>query len=175
MAPSDFPGLFKSIMCSFRSMLSSLDLPIVVLVAESNGCIKRALLKWAQRSHLPWSIIITQRKLRGHATEEIWLTQRSVVTKINHQWCCVYIFDPADLVRRPLIYELLYQTSKLYLFHSFHHIKMRVVEIIGTKEWLELHVINTCMDNIEHYCILNYVFMKVTKFYRAWEPTSSSS
>ena len=38
-APSDFPDLFKSIMCSFRSMLSSLDSPTVVFVAESNGSI----------------------------------------------------------------------------------------------------------------------------------------
>ena len=35
MAQSDFPDLFKL-------MLSSLDFPIVVFVAESNGCIKQA-------------------------------------------------------------------------------------------------------------------------------------
>ena len=45
MAPSDFPDLFKSIMCFFRSVLSSLDFPIVMLVAESHWCIKQALLK----------------------------------------------------------------------------------------------------------------------------------
>ena len=32
-------------------MLSSLEFPIVVFVAESNGCFKQPLLKWAQKSH----------------------------------------------------------------------------------------------------------------------------
>ena len=41
MAPRDFPDLFKTIMGSFRSMLSSLDFSIVVFVYESNGCIKQ--------------------------------------------------------------------------------------------------------------------------------------
>ena len=161
MAPSDSPDFFKSIMCSFRSMLSSLDVSVAVFVAESNGCVKRALspeLKWAQKSHLPWSIIIPLRKLRGHATGEIWLTQHFVITKINHPICCVYIFEPADLVRQPIMNELLKQTSKLYLFHSFRHIKMRVAEIIGTKKWLKSHVINTCMDNFEHWCIFWTMF-----------------
>ena len=45
MAPSDFPDLFQSIISSFRSMLSSLDFPTVVFVAESNGCIKQDMLK----------------------------------------------------------------------------------------------------------------------------------
>ena len=35
MAPSDFPDLFKSIMCSFRSMLTSVDFTIVVFMPES--------------------------------------------------------------------------------------------------------------------------------------------
>lgn len=35
MAPSDFPDLFKSVICFSRSMLSSLDFPIV-FVTESN-------------------------------------------------------------------------------------------------------------------------------------------
>ena len=39
MAPSYFPDSFKSITVFFRSMLSSLDLPIVVFVADTNGCI----------------------------------------------------------------------------------------------------------------------------------------
>ena len=41
MAPSDFPNLFKSIMCYFRSMLNCLDFSIVVFVAESNVCFKQ--------------------------------------------------------------------------------------------------------------------------------------
>ena len=50
MAQSDFPDLFKSVMGSFRSMLSSLDFPIVVFVAESDGCFKQALLMWALKT-----------------------------------------------------------------------------------------------------------------------------
>ena len=51
MAPVDFPDLFKSMMSSFRSMLSALDFHIVVFVAESNGCIQLFLLTWTQKSH----------------------------------------------------------------------------------------------------------------------------
>ena len=67
MAPFDFPDLLKSKTCFFRSILSSLDFPIV---AESNGCIKQVLLTWTQKSHQLWSIRITQ-KLRGCATKNI--------------------------------------------------------------------------------------------------------
>ena len=37
MTPNDFPDLFKSIICSFRSMLSSLDFPTVVFVTSLMG------------------------------------------------------------------------------------------------------------------------------------------
>ena len=53
------PDLFKSITSSFRSMLSSSDFAIVVLVAESSGCIKQALLKWSHKSHQLLSIKIS--------------------------------------------------------------------------------------------------------------------
>lgn len=48
MAPSDFPVLFKSMICFFRSVLSSFDFTIVPFVAV---CIQWALFKWPQRSH----------------------------------------------------------------------------------------------------------------------------
>ena len=74
MVTSDFLDLFKSIMCSFRSMLSSLDFPIVAIVAESNNCIKQAPLKWAHKSHQLLSIRITQCKFRGHFNnQQNWL------------------------------------------------------------------------------------------------------
>ena len=89
MAPCDIPDLFKSIMGSFRSMLSSLDFPIVVFVAESNGCIKQALLKWAPRSPHLLSIRITQNNLRGHATKNTRFTQLSIITKIDLSSYCL--------------------------------------------------------------------------------------
>ena len=46
-------------------MLSSLDFPTVVFVAESNGWIKQTLFKQAQKSHQLLSIRITQKKFRG--------------------------------------------------------------------------------------------------------------
>ena len=99
--PSDFLHLFKSIMRSFRSMLSSLDFPIVVSVAESNGCIKQALLKWAQKSHQLSSIIITQKKLSGHEVKRPCykaIFDSHNFTKIGNSICCIYIFDSADWV-----------------------------------------------------------------------------
>ena len=48
MAPSDVPD-FRSIVRSFRSMLSSLDFPTGVFVAQSNGCIKYVLLNWTKK------------------------------------------------------------------------------------------------------------------------------
>ena len=60
IAPSDFPDLLQSITLPFRSMLSSLDSLIVVIVAESNGCIKQALLKCHQLS-LHYSAIVVTR------------------------------------------------------------------------------------------------------------------
>ena len=98
IAPSDFPDLFKSIMCSFRPMLSFVDFSNPVFLAESNGCIKQVLLKWAQNSHQLLSTRITQKRLRGHDTKNIWFTQHSVITKIDRSSYCMYIFDPADLV-----------------------------------------------------------------------------
>lgn len=70
MAPRDLPD-FKSIVRSFRSMLSSLDFPIGVFVAESDGCIKYVLLKWTEKSQQLLSFGITQKKLRGHATKKM--------------------------------------------------------------------------------------------------------
>ena len=49
-------------------MLSSLDVAIVVFVTESSGCIKQALLKWAQKCLQLFSISITHKRLRGHVT-----------------------------------------------------------------------------------------------------------
>ena len=43
-------------------MLSSLDIPVVVFRAESNGCIKEALLNWAQTSQQLLSSGNTQKK-----------------------------------------------------------------------------------------------------------------
>ena len=54
----------------YWSMPSSIDIPIIVFVAEINGCIKQALFKWAQKSHQLLSVRITQKKLRGHATKQ---------------------------------------------------------------------------------------------------------
>ena len=78
-------------------MLSFLDFSIIVFVAESNGCIKQALLKWAHKSQL-LSVRITQKKFRGHATKKIWFTQLPVITLIDYSGYCMYIFDAADLV-----------------------------------------------------------------------------
>ena len=58
-------------------MLSSSDFSIVVFVAESSGCIKQALLKWVQKNNEMFSVIITQKKLRGHATKNILFKQLS--------------------------------------------------------------------------------------------------
>ena len=59
-----------------------LRLSHVVFMSESNECIK-ALLKWAQKSHQLLLIRITQKKLIGHATKNIWFTQLSIITKIH--------------------------------------------------------------------------------------------
>ena len=78
-------------------MLSASDFPIVVFVAKSTGCIKQALLKWAQKSQQLLSIRIIQKKLRGHAIKNIWFTQLSLITKTDPSSYCVHIIDPADL------------------------------------------------------------------------------
>ena len=78
-------------------MLSSLDIPIAVFMAEANECIKQALLKWVEKSRQLLSVRITQKKFRVHATKTIWFTQHSV-TQIDCSVYCMYIFDAADLV-----------------------------------------------------------------------------
>lgn len=55
----------------FRLMLSSLDFPMVVFVAESTGCIEQAPFIMGPESHQPLSIIITQKTLRDHATKKM--------------------------------------------------------------------------------------------------------
>ena len=76
MAPSDFPDLIKPI------------ITILVCVAESNGCIRQALLKLSQRSHKLLSIRITQKKLIGCATNNLIHT-----TFYNHQnWLFKLLF-----------------------------------------------------------------------------------
>ena len=73
-------------------MLSSLDFSIVVF----NGCIKHTYLKWALKSHQPLSIIITQKKLRGHAADQI---SHNFVNHPNWLLKSLYeYFEPADLV-----------------------------------------------------------------------------
>ena len=73
------------------SLLSSLDFTIVVFLAESNGCIKQTLFK-------PLPNIVVQRKYRGCATKQIWLTHLSIITKISCSSCCMNIFDSVDFV-----------------------------------------------------------------------------
>ena len=68
MALNDFADFFKSVMCLFKSMLNSLDLPILMFVTESNGYIKQALFKWAQLSTV---IRFTHKKVSGHASKKI--------------------------------------------------------------------------------------------------------
>ena len=84
--------------CSFRSTLFSVDFPTVVFVAESNAWIKQALLKWTQKSHPLLSIWITQRKLRGHVSKQIWFKQLIKITKMYGKMYSMYIFESADLV-----------------------------------------------------------------------------
>ena len=92
MAPSDFPVFFTSIMGTFRSMLSFLDFRMAVFIAESSRCIWQA-----QKSHQPLSVIIRQKKLRGHAAQIMIHT-----AFYNHlHWLfklLQYILEPADLI-----------------------------------------------------------------------------
>ena len=62
----------QSIMCSFRSMLCSWDF---LFVAESTGCIKQVLLKWAQKSHQLFSIRTTQKKLKEQEDQTFYYHQ----------------------------------------------------------------------------------------------------
>ena len=48
--------------------------PLSCCHVKSNGPIKQALLKWVLKSHQLLSSVITQNKLRGHATKKIWFT-----------------------------------------------------------------------------------------------------
>ena len=75
-------------------MLIFLDFLTVAFVAETNSCIKQALLKWSQKSHQLASIRITQ-KLRDHDMKKCFF---SIITKTDCSSYCMYIFDPADLV-----------------------------------------------------------------------------
>ena len=77
-------------------MLSSLDFSIVVFMAESNGCIKHVPINMGPEK--PAAVVrITPETLQR---TEIWFTQGSVITRINHlsYMSCIYIFDPADVV-----------------------------------------------------------------------------
>ena len=70
----------------------------------SNGCIKQALSKWAQKSHQLLSVRITQRKLRGHATKTI---NTSFYNHLNWSIKLLYIYFWASIfghiARRPIV------------------------------------------------------------------------
>ena len=55
------PDLFKSRTSSFTSMLSSLDVPTVVFVTESNGCINLNHLNWSCMWTLCELLTLTQK------------------------------------------------------------------------------------------------------------------
>ena len=107
-------------MPSFRSMLGSWDFPIVVFVAETNGCIKQTLLKWAQKSHQLLSIRITQKKLTGLTTKKIWMTH----TFYYHQFDCwvlrVYFWPSrfGHSFRRPIINSLWTKLHECFLWQT---------------------------------------------------------
>ena len=91
MAPSDFADSFKSILGTFRSMLSSSDFPAVVFCVKWVCCIKQTLLKWAMKNQQLLSSRITQKVFRGHATKTVWFTQLSIITYIVHVIVCMYL------------------------------------------------------------------------------------
>ena len=116
MAPNVFPNLFKSIMDSFRSMLSSLDTTFVVFVSESNGCIKQTLIKWALESHQ----LLTAR--RG---KEAMLQRTFYSVFYNHlnwslklMYVYFWAFRFGHIFRRPIINSDLNQTSCVSLRQS---------------------------------------------------------
>ena len=132
-------------MCSFRSMQSSF--PILVFVAESGGCIKHALWKWAQKSHQLLSIRITQKKLRGHAPKKIWFTKLSIFTKIIEVTVCIFLIQQIWSHFQKTYNKLIIQPNftnvfcdKVVCVPFIHHRKMRAVEIIGAKDCHDIHV-----------------------------------
>ena len=121
-------------MCSFRSMLSSLDFPIVVFV-----------------------IRITQNKLRGCATKNIWLTTVSTKT------------DPADLPHFQKTYNKFITEpnfmnafcDKVVCALLIHHRNIFII-ISGSDDCHDIHVLYKRMltlDNCTSYmlqCIRTY-------------------
>ena len=135
-------------------MLSSLDSPIVVFVAESNGCIKQVLLKWAQKSQQLVSIRITQTKLRGHATKNIRFTQLSVITGSDccEVTVCTFLIQLTwSHFQRTYNKSIIEQTSWMFLWQCslcsiIHHRNMRAVEITGTEDRHDVHVLYKWME-----------------------------
>ena len=96
MAPNDFPDILKSMMCTFSSILSSLDCPITAFVAESKGYIKQALFKCVQKKKSPAAINHYHSEEGGHATKKTdsynFLPHQNWSFKLLHVYFCDTVF-----------------------------------------------------------------------------------
>ena len=79
IAPCDSPDLFKSITCSFRSMLSSVDFPHCSVCSWVWWLYETRPIKMDPEKS-PAIIRIAQKKLKGHDTENISFTQLPIIS-----------------------------------------------------------------------------------------------
>ena len=96
---------------SFRSVLSSLDFTIQCLWPSLMGVLNKPCYHGPWKKHHLLSVRFSQKKVRGHATKNIWLTQPSIITRIDSSGCCMYIFGGDQISRRFLVTFLSCKTS----------------------------------------------------------------
>ena len=108
-----------------RSVLSSLDLSIMLCVGQSSECCQPSSLMWSQRSHhLQW-IMITDRKVPGPGKlKDIW-NKKSMISLGHCIWSwtefcwCLKIMTYCIICRNVIIRCI---TFKVYRFHDIKHI-----------------------------------------------------